>query len=149
MKHQSEVSKTSVGDANLIWRTVASCGGLELWMPSLVRSCALTGTGPGAKRIVTLADGGELTERIVEIDETARRFRYAIDEHPFPFSDAVGTISVETTGPTAFRLTWRSDFEIEESLAPTVEAMMTAFYSTAIDSLLAYCADASTKEEQA
>lgn len=115
-------------------------------MPSLVRNCVLTGAGPRATRIVTLADAGLLTERTLELGETTRRFRCAIDQHLFPFSNAVETIFVETTDTNAVQITWRSDFEIEESLAPKVDAMIAAFYSAAIDSLLAYCAGAAPKE---
>lgn len=141
MQRQSEVAGTAMGDVGRARRTIASCDRLETWNPSLVRRTEVSGAGAAAMRVASLADGGVLTERFLEIDDGARRLRDVIEAHPSPFSNAVGTIPVEAVDAHSVRTTWRSEFDAEESVAPNVEAMMSDFYATTIDDLHASCAE--------
>ncbi|MGD1926330.1 MAG: SRPBCC family protein [Paracoccaceae bacterium] len=142
MSHAAEATKTGSGDPDLLWKTLARIDGLEQWMPNLVARCSVEGRGAGATRNLTLVDGAELSEAILEIDEAARRFRYAVASHPFPARNIVGLISVDVQESGDVTVTWGAEFEIDEDIVEQVKQMMAGFYSAAIDALFDHCAEA-------
>ena len=142
MNHTAEATKTGSGDPDLLWKTLARIDGLEQWMSNLVARCSVEGRGAGASRNLTLVDGAELSETILEIDEAERRFRYAVVSHPFPARNIIGQITVDVHESGNVKITWGAEFEIDEQLAEQVKPKMIGFYSAAIDALFDHCAEA-------
>lgn len=85
-----------------------------------------------------MANGAKLKERILEVDHDARRFRYAVDEHPLPAQDVVATITVAEAPNGQTTVSWGADY----TAAPGQDAMMQetleGLYAQGIQSLETY-----------
>src|SRR5689334_17691724 len=75
----------------------------------------------GGDRVVTFADGPVVRERIVDVDDAARRLAYTVVDGPFSHHHA--TFVVEDTG-SGCMVTWVSDL-LPEDAAPMVDGFMT------------------------
>jgi uncharacterized protein YndB with AHSA1/START domain len=106
------VRRTIVAPPERIWAAVRAIDGLDRWFP-VIATCKVEGTGVGAMRVMGLEGGGELHDRIEEIDESARRLRYLRVVHPFPVTRYLGTVEVLAQGPGSAELRWTIDMEVE------------------------------------
>lgn len=118
-----EVKKTIAVRSDEVWSAISSIGGLERWFP-IISSCRVEGAGVGAIRVLTLADGAEMRDRVLEIDQSARRFRYERTHSPFPVSKYVGTVVVhDRDGAT--EVSWTVDLDVaadaRDQLASLIE----------------------------
>lgn len=57
------------------WVAISKFGRLDVWFPS-ISTCIVEGNGPGALRRMTLARGGEIVDRLLEIQPEKRRLVY-------------------------------------------------------------------------
>lgn len=73
-------------------------------------------------RVVTFADGREVRERIVAIDESARRLAYTVVDGPFAHHHASFVVEATSDGCT---VTWVTDLLPDEA-APGVAELMAA-----------------------
>jgi len=75
----------------------------------------------GDRRVVTFANGMVVTERIIDVDDRARRLAYSVMDGPFTHHHASFAVSeVEGGGCT---VTWVSDL-LPDDIAPMVEGLM-------------------------
>ena len=70
----------------------------------------ITGTGPGAERTFAQPDG-EMTERVIALDDAAMTLSYKIVSGPWPVSDYTATICV-TPHNAGCQVTWSADFNV-------------------------------------
>src|SRR5205807_6393628 len=91
---------------------VRGIDGLDRWFP-VIATCTVQGTGVGAMRVMGLEGGGELHDRIEELDESARRLRYLRVAHPFPVTRYLGTVEVREERAGAAELCWTIALEVE------------------------------------
>lgn len=106
------VSKTMAMPAETVWSAIAGIGGLERWFP-VISACRVIGNGVGAIRILTLAAGGEMTDRIELIDHCHRRFQYNRIESPFGVSHYLGTVTVGETVDGGSVVEWMVEIDAE------------------------------------
>ncbi|WP_026601906.1 SRPBCC family protein [Methylomonas sp. 11b] len=106
------VSRTMSISAETVWAAIAGIGGLERWFP-VIAACRVIGNGVGATRILILAAGGEMTDRIELIDHDCRRFQYNRIESPFAVSHYLGTVAVGETVDGGSVVEWVVDIEAE------------------------------------
>lgn len=106
------VSKTMPIPAETAWSAIAGIGGLERWFP-VITACRAIGDGVGALRILTLAAGGEMTDRVELIDHGHRRFQYNRIESPFPVKRYLGTVTVGEAVDGGSMVEWVVDIEAE------------------------------------
>jgi hypothetical protein len=133
MKHITTVEREISGDADSIWATISAGGDVHHWFP-MIQTCRLEGSA----RFCVMADGSELEERIVEIDRDARRFRYAVERHPLPASNAIATIQVKDIAPGRTFISWGAEFEASEENVTQVKETLQMVYSQGIQSLESY-----------
>jgi len=94
MIEKLNVTKTIAVPPAEAWAAISGIGGLDRWFP-IIASCRVEGEGEGAVRVLELIEGGgEIRDRIEEIDHRAKRFRYLRTESPFPVSRYAGTVEV-------------------------------------------------------
>jgi uncharacterized protein YndB with AHSA1/START domain len=120
------VRRTIQAPAEQIWAAVRGIDGLDRWFP-VIATCKVEGNGIGAMRFMGLEGGGELHDRIEEIDDSARRLRYLRIVHPFPVTRYLGTVEV-SGGQQSAELCWTIDMEVE----PADREATAAFLFTAI-----------------
>ncbi len=106
-----EVTKTIAIRSDEVWSAISSIGGLDRWFPT-ISSCRVEGEGVGATRILTLSDGAEMRDRVLEIDHAARRFRYQRTHSPFPVSKYVAAVEV-CDRASATEVSWRVDLDVD------------------------------------
>lgn len=82
--------------ADEVWALVRDFDGLPSWIPAIVSSSLDFGSAAevGAVRRLTLGDGGVVVERLLALDDLARRYTYEITESPFAVRRYVSTIRV-------------------------------------------------------
>lgn len=121
--------------ADAVWATIAKGDGVHEWFGQVITACRLDGD----RRECTMADGAQLKERILEVDHDAKRFLYAIDEHPLPAQNVVATIDVSETSAGKTKVRWGAEFDADDDVLPTLKATLTGLYSQGIASLGAHC----------
>jgi hypothetical protein len=75
----------------------------------------------GDSRLVTFANGVTVRERIIDVDDAARRLAYSVVEWQATHHHA--TFQVYAEGERRSRIVWVADL-LPHDLAPTVDAMM-------------------------
>ena len=80
-----------------------------------------------------LADGTEITERLVKLDNDERTYTYSITACPLPFTNYRSTITVRAEGETS-TVEWSSDFEPSGAPADIVQSLR-EFYQAGFDNL--------------
>lgn len=105
------VTKTIASQSDQVWSAISSIGGLDRWFP-IISSCRVEGAGVGAIRILTLADGAEMRDRVLEIDHAARRFRYERTHSPFPVNKYLGTIDVRDSAGSESEVSWTVNLDV-------------------------------------
>jgi hypothetical protein len=113
MIEQLNVTKTIIVDADQAWAAISSIGGLDRWFP-IITNCTVFGSGEGATRILTLADGAKIKDRIEVIDPQHRRFRYTRTESPFPVQSYLGTVDVRKVNDGTAEVSWTVDMDVQE-----------------------------------
>ena len=125
-----KVTETIDADAQAVWDTIAKGDGVHHWFTGVITACRVDGTD----RYCTMADGSDLEERILDVDQENRRFTYAIDKHPLPATDVVSTIIVGATDSGA-EVTWACSYEADTAAAQQVGEMLMGIYKQGIEGL--------------
>lgn len=127
------VTKTLAVSSDKVWSAIRGIGGLEHWF-SIIATCRVSGAGIGAVRVMELTDGAEIKDRIEEINDAARRFRYTRTESPFPVSHYLGTVEVrDDNGKTA--LSWSLELDVNPEVRDDLVSLLTGALSEGIDGL--------------
>lgn len=109
---------TVQADANRVWAAVRDIGAVH---ERLARGFVADTRLDADSRIVTFTDGTVVRERIIDVDDHARRLEYAIVEGRPTYHRA--SIQVMADGDKASRLIWITDV-LPDSLARAFEAAM-------------------------
>jgi mxaD protein len=95
--------------ADAIWRVIGDFGAAGNYMAE-VDDCTIVGTGVGAVRTLTLADGSVLVERLETLDKADQRLSYALLTDT-PFGNCLTTMVVHDLGPKQAELKWLVSFQ--------------------------------------
>lgn len=108
------VSKTMSVPVERVWAAIAGIGGLDRWFP-VIAACRVIGDGVGAMRILALAAGGEIKDRIELIDHQRRCFQYNRIESPFPVNHYLGTVAVNEAFDGGSEVSWTVEIDVAEA----------------------------------
>src|SRR5262249_11424269 len=123
--------------ADAVWSVI---GQFNLdWHP-LVARVTLTGAGSGQLRRIETRDGGEIVERLEEIDNARRVYRYALVAG-IPASHYTGVIEVMPKGSGCVAQ-WQVQFLANNQPDIVVRTMVSALLTTGLGSLKARFGDA-------
>jgi hypothetical protein len=101
-------------DPQTVWEAVRDVGAVhERLVPGVLTDSVLDGDA----RVVTFANGFVAREIVVDLDDEARRFAYAVVDGPFSHHHASMQVVEGADGRT--RLVWVSDL-LPDELAPMV-----------------------------
>ncbi|MDZ7799532.1 MAG: SRPBCC family protein [Trueperaceae bacterium] len=132
-----DVRRTVPAPADDVWNALRSFEGIENWLPVITRS-EVRGEGAGATRVCTMTDGGQLRERLEEVDDDQRRLTYTIEEAPMPVQDYRSTMQVVPEGDSASTVVWAAQFGAPEGAADELESTMRTVYESGLDGLRAW-----------
>lgn len=132
-------------DADEVWRLVRNFDGLPEWHPGIATSRLESGTvdGVGAVRVLELAGGGTVRERLVALDDAARTYTYDILDSPFAvrfYRSTIRVTPVTATGETFAE--WWCEYDAEAAHEPELDATFRdGVYAAGIEGLGAYFQD--------
>jgi hypothetical protein len=104
--------------ADHVWSAIRDIGSVHT---RFARGFVVDTRLEGDSRLVTFANGVTVRERIIDIDDTARRLAYSVVEWKATHHHA--TFQVWADGERRSRIVWVADL-LPHDLAPTVGAMM-------------------------
>ena len=124
------VSTEVDASADTVWALVRPGDGLHTWHPTLPESTIADGLSNdtiGCVRVFTV-NGSEVRERLLELDDDARRCRYALEQGPMPVRNYVATLHVEPIGDDRARVDWSAEFECD----PELEEKLTGVFEQGV-----------------
>jgi Polyketide cyclase / dehydrase and lipid transport len=92
-----------------VWRVISDFGAACHYLDMVVK-CTVEGTGVGALRTLTSADGGMVVERLETLDKDAYRLSYSLLTDT-PFGNCLTTVTVRDLGQGQCELEWSVTFQ--------------------------------------
>lgn len=105
--------------AECVWDALRDWGALHV---RLVPGFATDARLDGADRIVTFSNGSVLRERLVDLDDVARRLVWSVADAPYTHHNASGQVFAQ--GPDRCLFVWVADFlpnDLVGRAAPLIE----------------------------
>ena len=122
-------SLTINAPANVLWQAVGDFNGWSSFIEVVVKS-EMRGTGVGAVRAFTLADGAVVEEKLESFDDDNCALSYSIVSGPLPVKNYLATIAVNHIDDDNCRVDWSSTFEpdgvSEEEAVAAIEGIYSA-----------------------
>src|SRR5664279_3707323 len=135
MQTKQTISKKMDVPADKAWDAIKRFGRLDVWFPTMAE-CKIDGEGVGAIRFLTLDGGlGNITDRLVGLDEAGYRLTYERTESPFPVSSYVGNVEVFASFDSLAVVVWTVDFESEPELSEPVAAILKDAIAAGLDGM--------------
>lgn len=129
---KSEVVVTDTVAAPIadVWRLASDFGGLDKIMDG-IESLETEGEGVGMTRTIPMG-GGQVVERLEELDGASYRTAYSIISAPLPFKDYYAIIQLsEADGGT--EIEWSGSFEPDGVPAEKAEKLARGIYAGGIN----------------
>jgi len=101
---QSPVSMS----ADELWKLIGQFNAIPEWHPSVSSSKLEDG---GRIRRLSLLGGGEIVERLEQIEQGDRLYRYSIVSGPLPVANYTATLRVKDDGKGKAIVEWSSEFD--------------------------------------
>ncbi|WP_213878692.1 SRPBCC family protein [Pseudomonas sp. dw_358] len=120
---------------NDVWKLIGGFHALPDWLPFIASSISEDG---GHVRHLRTEDGAVVIERLQSYDAEAHTYSYSIVEGPFPVSDYLATLRVESTGESSCRVTWGGTFQPVGVSAAEVEGIFQGVYEGGLAALQAH-----------
>lgn len=134
MTKQAITKKLNV-PADAAWQAIRAVGRLDVWFP-FIETCRVEGQGVGARRYMTIADGGgDIQDTIEAIDDAKRRLVYLRPVSPFPVSDYQGTVEVFQSYDGLAVVVWTIDFESRPEDVAAVAELVRGAIGAGIDGM--------------
>ena len=117
--------------ADDVWQVVRPFDGSHTWHPSLPEASIvddLPADTIGCVRVFNV-NGNEVRERLLELDDDARRCRYALEQGTMPVRNYVGTLQVEPIGDDRGA---RSSGRPSSTATRTLEAQLTGVFEQGV-----------------
>jgi hypothetical protein len=126
------VEEKVAANADKVFAVIADFGGLE--KNDMIKDFSVEGSGVGAVRSITLANGGVIKERLEKHDAASRTMVYAIinKDAPLPVANYVSTVVVSADGPNGAVVNWSSTFEPVGLPEAQVEGLIGGIYKGGI-----------------
>ena len=105
--------------ADVAWAKINNFGDLGAWHPAVAKTEITAGTNneKGAVRVLTLQDGGKITEKLHAYNSKKMSYEYEIVEGVLPVSHYVSTIAVKAEGTGKSVVIWKGHFKRKDSAA--------------------------------
>ena len=105
--------------AEVAWAALREVGAVDRLFPSVLTGCRMDGVA----RVVTFANGTVARERVVDVDDAARRVAYAVTGGRLTHHNASMQVFAGVDG--GCRVVWITDL-LPDEMAPTVQALVDA-----------------------
>jgi hypothetical protein len=130
---EAHYSKETAASPESAWSTIGGFCGIASWHPA-VSACEQSTKDGATYRTLTLENGAKLVEKLIERDDAARSYTYAIEEGPFPVAGYRSTIKVVPSGKGSV-LDWAGTFEAKGVSGSEAAEIVTGIYKAGLDAL--------------
>ena len=113
-----------------VWAVIGQFGGS--WHP-LIAQVKVIGTGVGQLRIIETIDGKQIVERLDEIDDARRFYRYS-NISGIPASDYTGFLGVQPEG-SGSSVEWRAEFLADNQGTLAVRTIVSTLFKSGLKGL--------------
>lgn len=119
-----------------VWAKVGNYGDMS-WHPAIVKTEVLEGKADevGAKRVLTLKEGGKINETLTSYDAGSMTMKYEITEGVLPVREYGATLKVEVAGDKSL-VTWRTMFKRKDPAKPGAPGQDDAAAKAAVEGIL-------------
>ncbi|WP_030172726.1 SRPBCC family protein [Streptomyces sp. NRRL S-813] len=130
----TSVSRIVPASPDKVWSLIGGFDALPDWLPYISESTALEG---GRVRRLKNPEGEVIIERLVDFNETERRYSYSILQAPFPVNGYVSTIRVHAIPgqENAAEVQWSGRFNPDGATEDEVVDLFTGIYRDGLDAL--------------
>jgi len=124
-------------DPNKLWEKVRQFKDMHKFLPSMITSCEVQGSGEGAKRICG-TENGSILETLQSLDNSNMTLQYSIDNEdaPMPVSDYIGTASVKKLSDHKSEFTWSATFEPKGMPEAEVVGMLEGVFNSLLKNIV-------------
>lgn len=132
MKESIEIN----APAAKVWAKVGNYGDMS-WHPAIAKTEVVEGKAEetGAKRVLTLKDGGKVNETLTNYDAAGMTMKYEITESVLPVREYGATLKVEAAGDKSI-VTWRTMFKRKDPANPGAAGQDDAAAKAAVEGIL-------------
>ncbi|MGR3218713.1 MAG: SRPBCC family protein [Candidatus Anammoxibacter sp.] len=132
----SDFSKNIIINASAedVWQTVSDIGGIQKYLP-MIAHVNVEGSGVGAKRTCTMADGSQIFEKIITFNKDKKILRYIVTKSQMPFKNYVGTFKVQSISNNQCQLEWSSTFIPRGMREDEVKKMLNGIYTVGLEGI--------------
>ena len=135
MQTKQTITKKMNVPADKAWDAIRQFGRIDVWFPSMAE-CKIEGEGVGAFRYMTLEGGlGNITDRLVAMDEESHRLTYERTESPFPVTSYIGNVEVFASFDSRAVVVWTIDFESEPEVSEDVAVLLKDAIGAGLDGM--------------
>ncbi|MGA2307527.1 MAG: SRPBCC family protein [Acidimicrobiales bacterium] len=135
MQTKQTITRKMDVPADQAWDAIKQFGRLDVWFPSMAE-CKIEGEGIGAIRYLTLDGGlGNITDRLVALDDEGHRLTYERTESPFPVTSYIGSVEVFRSFDSLAVVVWTVDFESEPEMSEPVAAILKDAIGAGLDGM--------------
>ncbi|GAA4088284.1 SRPBCC family protein [Actinomadura miaoliensis] len=130
----TSVSRLVPASPERVWKLIGGFGSLPDWLPYIPESTPEEG---GRVRRLKNPDGDVIVERLVDFNETERRYSYTILQAPFPVVDYISTLRVHpvTGQEDAAEVQWSGRFVPHGATDEEVVALFTGIFRDGLAAL--------------
>jgi uncharacterized protein YndB with AHSA1/START domain len=120
-KYMATIRKETTIDVPVetVWAALRDYGALHELAVGFVTATEMD----GGDRLVTFANGTVLRERLISIDDEARRVAWTIVDGPYSHHNGAAQVFSEADDDGRARFVWTADLLPDDTAAPTAEAM--------------------------
>jgi uncharacterized protein YndB with AHSA1/START domain len=119
--------------AERVWELIGSFNALPDWHPAIESSTLEDG---GTLRRLKIAGGGEMTERLTQLDEDGHSYRYEIVDSPLPLSNYSSEMKViPDADGKGCTIEWECEFKPMGPKGDNAEKILQGFYDAGLSNL--------------
>ncbi len=128
------VSMPLPADPTKVWDMIGGFNSLADWHPAIETS-EIEGEGKGSVRTLTLAGGGQIVERLEQLDDEGRLYRYSFVSGPLPVANYTGTIKITPGDQGGCTVEWSGEFEAAGAPEADAVKVMRDIYDAGLENL--------------
>ncbi|MBL1142372.1 MAG: SRPBCC family protein [Proteobacteria bacterium] len=118
--------------ADKLWNLIGGFNALPDWHPAIENSELQE---EGSMRVLSLAGGGEIVERLEKYDDNERIYSYTITDSPLPVKNYRAEIKVIDKGDDKASVEWSSEFSAEGATESEAMDVITGIFQAGLDNL--------------
>jgi len=119
-------------NAEELWKLIGKFNALPDWHPAVVSSKLEDG---GRIRRLSLVGGGDIVERLEQIEQGDRLYRYSIVSGPLPVANYTATLRVKDDGRGGSIVEWSGEFDPSGATETDATQAIQDVYKMGLDSL--------------